>query len=85
MWTVSELVEGERFTWTSSSPGVHTRASHRVVGTAARSRVTLSIDQAGVLGRVVGRLYRGLTRRYVEMEAAGLKQRSESSAPQPRL
>ena len=85
MWTVSDLVEGERFTWTSTSPGVHTRASHRVTRTADGSRVTLSIDQGGVLGRLVGRLYGGLTRRYVAMEAAGLKQRSESSAPQPRL
>ena len=84
VWTVSDLVEGERFTWTATGPGVHTRASHRVVGTAAGSRATLSIDQAGVLGRLVGRLYGGLTRRYVEMEATGLKQRSESSAPQTR-
>ena len=85
VWTVSDLVEGERFTWTATGPGVHTRASHRVVGTAAGSRVTLSIDRAGVLGRVVGRLDGGLTRRYVEMEAAGLKQRSVKSAPQTRL
>ena len=85
VWTVSDLVEGERFTWTSTGPGVHTRASHRVVRTAEGSRATLSIDQAGVLGRLVGRLYGGLTRRYVAMEAAGLKQRSESSAPQTRL
>jgi hypothetical protein len=85
VWTVSELVEGERFTWTSTSPGVKTRASHRVVGTAEGSRATLSIDQAGVLGWLVGRLYGGLMRRYVEMEAAGLKQRSEESAPQARL
>ncbi len=84
VWTVSDLVEGERFSWTSTSPGVHTRASHCVVGTAAGSRVTLSIDQAGVLGWLVGRLYGGLMRRYVEMEAAGLERRSESSAPQPR-
>ena len=85
VWTVSDLVEGEQFTWTATSPGVNTRASHRVAGTAAGSRVTLSIGQAGVLGRLVGRLYGGLTRRYVEMEAAGLKQRSEESAPQARL
>ena len=84
VWTVSELVEGERFTWTATGPGVHTRASHRVVGTADGSRATLSINQGGVLGRLVGRLYGGLTRRYVQMEAAGLKQSSESSAPQPR-
>ena len=85
VWTVSDLVGGERFTWTSTSFGVHTRASHRVVRTAKGSRATLSIDQAGALGRLVGRLYGGLTRRYVEMEAAGLKQRSEKSAPQTRL
>jgi len=85
VWTVSDLVEGERFTWTSTSPGVNTRASHCVVRTPEGSRATLSIDQAGVLGRLVGRLYGGLTRRYVEMEAAGLKQRSENSAPQTRL
>ncbi len=85
VWTVTDLAEGERFTWAATSPGVNTRASHRVVGTAEGSRATLSIDQAGVLGRLVGRLYGGLTRRYVAMEAAGLKQRSESSAPQTRL
>src|SRR3712207_1798735 len=85
VWTVSDLVEGEQFTWTATGPGVHTRASHRVVGTAEGSRATLSIDQVGVLGKLVGRLYGGLTRRYVQLEAAGLKQRSESSAPQTRL
>jgi uncharacterized protein YndB with AHSA1/START domain len=64
MWTVSDLVEGERFTWTATSPGVNTRASHRVVPAAEGSRVTLSIDQAGILGRLVGRLYGGLTSRW---------------------
>ena len=84
VWTVSDLVEGERFTWTATSPGVNTRASHRVVPAADGSRVTLSIDQAGILGRLVGRLYGRLTRRYVQMEATGLKQRSEESAPRTR-
>jgi uncharacterized protein YndB with AHSA1/START domain len=85
VWTVSDLVEGERFTWTATSPGVNTRASHRVIPAAEGSQATLSIDQAGILGRLVGRLYGRLTRRYVQMEAAGLKQRSEESAPQSRL
>ena len=40
VWTVSDFVEGERFSWTSTSPGVNTRASHRVVGTAEGSRAT---------------------------------------------
>jgi uncharacterized protein YndB with AHSA1/START domain len=85
VWTVSDLVEGEQFTWTADSPGVRTRASHRVVGRADGSQATLWIDQGGVLGSVVGLLYGGLTRRYLQMEAAGLKQRSEESAAQQRV
>ena len=80
----SDLVEGERFAWTATGPGVNARASHRVIPAAEGSQATLSIDQAGILGRLVGLLYGRLTRRYVRMEAAGLKQRSEESAPQSR-
>ena len=85
VWTVSDLVEGEQFTWTADSPGVRTRASHRVAGRADGSQATLWIEQGGVLGSVVGLLYGGLTRRYLQMEAAGLKQRSEESAAQQRV
>jgi uncharacterized protein YndB with AHSA1/START domain len=85
VWTVSDLVEGEQFTWTADSPGVRTRASHRVVGRADGSQATLWIDQRGVLGSVVGLLYGDLTRRYLQMEAAGLTQRSEESAAQQRV
>ncbi|WP_368073874.1 SRPBCC family protein [Blastococcus mobilis] len=34
VWTVADLVAGEQFTWTADSPGVRTRAFHRVVGRA---------------------------------------------------
>lgn len=85
VWTVSDLVEGEQFTWTADSPGVRTSASHRVVGRADGSQAMLWIDQGGLLGSVVGLLYGGLTRRYLQMEAAGLKQRSEESAAQHRV
>ncbi|MCZ2857240.1 SRPBCC family protein [Blastococcus sp. VKM Ac-2987] len=85
VWTVSDLVEGEQFTWIADNPGVRTRASHRVAGRADGSQATLWIDQGGVLGSAVGLLYGGLTRRYLQMEAAGLKQRSEESAAQHRV
>ncbi len=85
VWTVSDLVEGEPFAWTAGGPGVRTRACHRVVGRADGSQATLRIDPVGVLGSVVGLLCGDLTRRYLQMEAAGLKQRSEESAPQATL
>jgi hypothetical protein len=37
------------------------------------------VSQSGVLGSVLGRVYRGLTDRYLAMEAAGLKARAESA------
>ncbi|WP_202513189.1 hypothetical protein [Streptomyces sp. SID3343] len=38
---------------------------------------TLTLQQSGLLAPVVGMLAGGLTRRYLRMEAEGLKQRSE--------
>ena len=43
-----------------------------------RSRVTLSVAFGGFLGRLIGRMMRGLNERYLAQEAAGLKQRSEA-------
>ena len=80
VWTVSELVDGERFSWTANNPGVRTLADHLVVPTDGGSRVILSIDQGGLVGSLVGRLYGDLTRRYLSMEADGLKRRSEETA-----
>lgn len=42
-------------------------------GTLVRQR----IDQNGMLGALVGRLMRSMTRRYLKLEAQGLKARSE--------
>ncbi len=55
-WTVVELVDGESFTWTATGPGVRASAHHRVERTPAGSRAILSIDQEGVLGRLIARL-----------------------------
>jgi hypothetical protein len=44
------------------------------------TRVELAVVMSGPLGRVVGRAYRGLTERYLAMEAAGLKARAEAGA-----
>jgi hypothetical protein len=45
------------------------------------SRVTLEIDQRGLVGELVGRWMAGLTDRYLNLEAVGLKRRSEEGTP----
>ncbi len=80
-WEVSELVEGRRFTWVTRSPGIRVIAEHEVVPAAGGSRATLSVRFEGPLARLVARLTRGLNRRYLGLEAAGLSERSSSGNP----
>ena len=78
VWEVTELDQGAGWTWQQRSPGGLTLAVHEVVAQAPdRTLVRQRIDQRGPVGVVVGLLMRGLTRRYLEMEGQGLKERSE--------
>jgi hypothetical protein len=77
-WDVTEWQADQGFTWVNRAPGIDVRARHAIVPRGSGSRVTLSIEYAGVLGRLFGWLTRGLTARYVAMEAAGLKARVEA-------
>ncbi|MCF0096490.1 SRPBCC family protein [Micromonospora sp. MH99] len=80
VWRVTELTEGREFTWVSDSPGVRTRGEHRVLPLpGGRTRVEVAIDQAGPLAGLIGLLYGGLLRRYVRLEADGLRARAERS------
>jgi hypothetical protein len=77
-YVVTELEPGRSFTWVATGPGVTTTARH-VVGAlpGGGTRVRLAVEQAGLLGVVMGRFYRGMTDRYLANEAAGLKARCE--------
>jgi hypothetical protein len=78
VWHVTEVTPGRTWTWTQRSFGGTTVASHEVVAISdGRTLVRQSIDQRGPIGALLGRMMRGLTRRYLEMEAQGLKARSE--------
>jgi len=73
-YVVTELIPGRSFTWVASAPGVLTTARHDAEPLPdGGTRVRLSVSQAGWLGSVMGRLYRGLTDRYLANEAKGLK------------
>ena len=83
-WTVTSIDAGREFVWEATRPGVRTTATHGVEPLdEGRSRATLSIRQEGWLGSLAGRAYRRLTDRYLAMEAAGLKARSEGSEGSP--
>jgi carbon monoxide dehydrogenase subunit G len=79
-WVVTALDEGRAFVWESRAPGVRVIATHTVEPVGTGSRVTLSIQYYGVIGTLFGRLTAGINRRYIALEADGLKRRAEAQA-----
>jgi uncharacterized membrane protein len=80
-YTVTVLETGQRFTWEQQQPGSTVVAHHECEPLAdGGTRVELTVEMTGMLGGVVGRLYRKLTDRYLGMEAEGLKARAEGGA-----
>ncbi|MDQ8165728.1 MAG: SRPBCC family protein [Gemmatimonadota bacterium] len=79
VWKVTELIDGREFTWVSAAPGLRVHARHVVEATTGGSRVTLSLSYEGIFGGLLLRLTRGITERYVALEANGLKAQSESN------
>ncbi|MFD3400484.1 SRPBCC family protein [Kribbella sp. NPDC058693] len=78
VWEVTELKDGEYFEWVSKAPGIKTTGGHRVIRTPEGTVATATIIQEGPLGWLFGRLYAGLTKRYIATETAKLKEISES-------
>lgn len=81
VWLVTALVPGRSFSWAARSAGVTTVAGHRVdaAGGGGGLTVTLSVRQTGLLAPLVALLASGRTRRYVQMEASGLKRWCEGA------
>lgn len=88
VWVVTELVDYDRFTWETSGVGWRTRAVHEIAPPGAgtlTSRCTLHLvlEMTGPVGRVLGRLSAGTVRRYVGMEAEGIKRHAEAQSRGP--
>jgi uncharacterized protein YndB with AHSA1/START domain len=83
VWEVTEVDPGRSWTWRQRSPGATTEARHDV-GSAGTGRAVAHqrLDQRGPVGALVGALTRRLTRRYLDLEARGLKARCEGR-PRP--
>ncbi|MBY0492777.1 MAG: hypothetical protein K2Y23_01060 [Cyanobacteria bacterium] len=69
-------IDGKRsFTWMNRAPGVKVIAHHSIDTVGRVSRATLSLRYEGWLGGFIARLTRGITNRYLAMEANGLHRR----------
>jgi hypothetical protein len=81
VWKVSEVREGESFTWEARSPGVRTVGYHRLSRAADETtQITLGLRQTGILSGPVRMLMGSRTRRFLKLEAAGLKAAAEAAA-----
>jgi uncharacterized membrane protein len=76
-WTVTAL-DATGFTWKSSSNGVRSTGDHWAHDEGdGRTTVTLALTLAGPLAGMTALFYSGLIRRYIRMEAAGLRREVE--------
>jgi uncharacterized membrane protein len=78
VWTVAEIDPASSWTWVQRAPGSLVTARHDVIAQpGGRTLVRQQLDQGGALGALVGRLMVKKTKRFLELEAQGLKARSE--------
>jgi uncharacterized membrane protein len=78
VWKVTEIDPGSSWTWVQRSPGVDVSARHWVIPRPyGRTLVRQELEQGGPLGALVGRMMRRKTKRFLQLEAHGLKTRCE--------
>jgi uncharacterized membrane protein len=79
-WDITIWDPPTYFEWTQKSSGITNVAGHRVEALGAgRARLTLTLDMRGLLVPIMGRFYRELTDRYMNLEAEGMKRAAESA------
>ena len=79
-WEVTAWDAPSYFEFRQQSGGVTNVAGHRVEALEeGRSRLTLTLDMRGLLVPVVALFWKGLTNRYMTVEAQGMKRAVESA------
>jgi uncharacterized membrane protein len=78
-WDITVWDEPSYFEWTQKTGGITSVAGHRVEALGeGRARLTLTLDMRGFL-TVIALFYKGLTNRYMNLEAEGMKRAAETS------
>ena len=68
------------FEWTQREAGTTSVAGHRVESLGdGRARLTLTLDMRGLLIPIMSLFYKGLTNRYMNLEAEGMKRSAETA------
>jgi uncharacterized membrane protein len=80
VWDITVWDAPAYFEWTQKTGGTTSVAGHRVEALGAgRARLTLTLDMRGLLIPVIALFYKGLTNRYMALEAEGMKRAAESA------
>jgi carbon monoxide dehydrogenase subunit G len=80
VWTVTELTPNRSFTWETNSGGVRGIATHVIEPDGGGTKVTLIVQLSGIVATLFGWMIGPESKKNVEMEAEGLKRRSEEGA-----
>jgi uncharacterized membrane protein len=79
-WDVTVWDAPSYFEWTQKANGATSVAGHRVEALdGGRARLTLTLEMRGLLISIIGRFYKDLTNRYMNLEAEGMKRAAESA------
>jgi uncharacterized protein YndB with AHSA1/START domain len=77
VWTVTELADERSFTWTASAAGIRFTGYHELIPAGSGVQAVLTFTLSGPMAWLGRLLAGGRIRRYVDMEADGLKRHSE--------
>ena len=79
-WDVTAWDAPSYFEWTQKTGGTTSVAGHRVEALGeGRARLTLTLDMRGFLIPIIAVFYKGLTNRYMNLEAEGMKRGAEAA------
>lgn len=79
VWSVTVLESPSSFIWESKMPGMVMVAEHTLKSTGInQNELMLSFSFQGVLGAIIGRLYRKTVQNYLATEAQSLKKQVEN-------
>ncbi len=79
-WEVTVWDAPSSFEWIQKKTGATSVAGHLVESLGeGRARLTLTLEMRGFLIAIIGRFYKDLTNRYMDLEAEGMKRAAESA------